>query len=318
MRTNYSPKLGGLLAILALAACPLLMAQDEPQNAGPADNLVTSAGYTPPTLTKVAPGQIITLYVRTSGAPVTKALLAADTPLPTLLGGFSVSLKQTFIGEPIAVPLVGIYPSDPCSGVAPCVPLTAIMVQIPFELIPNIPGSRMPFNFATLTVMQNGVAGDALPLLSVPDNIHVITSCDGLPPATNTQCAPIFHHADGSLVTAASPAKSGEVLYLAAFGLGYPVFSVASGDLPRTPVSTDGVKVGFEFRPNTPAVKPANTQPSASAAITRDGVGVYQVNFVVPAIPDGTPACGAGVSSNLTVSLGRISSFDGAGLCVQP
>jgi uncharacterized protein (TIGR03437 family) len=318
MRTNYSPKLGGLLAILALAACPLLMAQDEPQNAGPVDNLVTSAGYTPPTLTKVAPGQVITLYVRISGAPITKAILAAGTPLPTLLGGFSVSLKQTFIGEPIAVPLIGIYPSDPCSGVAPCTPLTAIMVQIPFELVPNVPGSRMPFNFATLTVMQNGVAGDALPLMAVPDNIHVINSCDALPPATNAQCAPIFRHADGSVVTAANPAKSGEVLSMAAFGLGYPVFSVASGDLPRAPVSTDGVKLGFEFRANTPAVKPGSSQPSASAAISRDGVGLYQITFVVPAVPDGTPACGTGVTSNLTVSIGRTSSFDGAGLCVQP
>jgi hypothetical protein len=38
------------IAILTIAICPLLLAQDE-QNAGPVDNLVTSAGYTPPTLT---------------------------------------------------------------------------------------------------------------------------------------------------------------------------------------------------------------------------------------------------------------------------
>ncbi len=303
------------IAILALAICPLLMAQDE-QNAGPADNLVTSAGYTPPTLTKVAPGQVLTLYVRTSGAPLTQPILAASTPLPTSLGGFSVSLKQTFIGEPIPVPLAGVYPSDPCSGMAPCTPLTAILVQIPFELIPNVPGSRMPFNFATVTVKQNGVAGDALPLRAQPDNIHVITSCDALPPIPNALCEPIFRHADGSMVTAANPAKGGEVVSMAAFGLGYPVFSVATGDLPRAPVTTDGVRVGFDFQPNAPAAKPGNIQ--ASAAITRDGVGLYQINFQVPAVPEGTPACGAGVASNLTVSIGRTSSFDGAGLCVQP
>jgi uncharacterized protein (TIGR03437 family) len=233
-----------------------------------------------------------------------------------LLGGFSVSLKQTFIGDPIAVPLIGIYPSDPCSGVAPCTPLTAIMVQIPFELVPNAPGSRMPFNFATVTVKQNGVAGDALPLLALPDNIHVITSCDALPPSPNTQCSPIFRHTDGTIVTASNPAKSGEVLSMAAFGLGYPVFSIATGDLPRAPVTTDGVRVGFDFRPNTPATKPGNTQ--ASAAITRDGVGLYQINVLVPVIPEGTAACGSGVTSNLTISIGRTSSFDGAGICVQP
>ncbi len=303
------------IVILTLAICPFLFAQDE-QNAGPADNLVTSAGYTPPALTKVAPGQVITLYVRTSGAPVTQAVLAGTTPLPTLLGGFSVSLKQTFIGNPILIPLIGIYPSDPCNGVATCTPLTAIMVQIPFELIPNVPGSRMPFNFATVTVSQNGVAGDALPLQAVPDNIHVITSCDALPPAPNAPCIPIFKHADGSLVTAVNPARSGEALSLAAFGLGYPVISIATGDLPRSPVTTDGVKVGFDFHPNTASTKPGNTQ--VNAAITRDGIGLYQINFQVPGIPEGTPACGAGVTSNLTVSIGRTSSFDGAGLCVQP
>ena len=73
-----------LLVILTLAVCPLLLAQlalaQDEQNAGPADNLVTSAGYTPPTLTKVAPGQVITLYVRTSGAPVTQPILANTTP----------------------------------------------------------------------------------------------------------------------------------------------------------------------------------------------------------------------------------------------
>jgi uncharacterized protein (TIGR03437 family) len=304
-----------LLVIITLALGQLLLAQDE-QNAGPAENLVTSAGYTPPTLTKVAPGQVITLYVRTSGAPVTQPILANATPLPTLLGGFSVSLKQTFLTDPILVPLAGIYPSDPCNGVVTCTPLTAILVQIPFELIPNVPGSRMPFNFATVTVKQNGVAGDPMPLQAVADNIHVITSCDALPPVANTPCTPVFRHADGGLVSASNPAKSGETLSMAAFGLGYPVFSIASGDLPRVPVTTDGVNVGFDFRPNTPAVKPGNTP--ASAAITRDGVGLYQINFLVPAIPEGTPACGNGVASNLTVSIGRTASFDGAGICVQP
>jgi uncharacterized protein (TIGR03437 family) len=303
------------IALLTIAICPLLLAQDE-QNAGPVDNLVTSAGYTPPTLTKVAPGQVITLYVRTSGAPITQPILAASTPLPTLLGGFSVSLKQTFMGDPMLIPIIGIYPSDPCSGVAACTALTAIMVQIPFELVPNVPGSRMPFNFATVTVRQNGVAGDALPLQAVPDNIHVITSCDALPPTPNAQCSPIFKHADGSLVTAANPAKSGETLSMAAFGLGYPVFSIATGDLPRAPVTTDGVRVGFDFHANTPAAKPGNTQ--VSAAITRDGIGLYQINVQVPVIPEGTAPCGNGVSSNLTISIGRTSSFDGAGICVQP
>jgi uncharacterized protein (TIGR03437 family) len=302
------------IAILALVLCPLLLAQDE-QNAGPVDNLVTSAGYTPPALTKVAPGQVITLYVRTSGTPVAQPILASTTPLPTLLGGFSVSMKQTFFDDPVPVPLIGIYSSDPCNGVASCTPLTAMMVQIPFELVPNVPGSRMPFNFATIKVQQNGVAGDALPLYAVPDNIHVITTCDALPPAAGAPCTPIFKHQDGSLVTADKPAKGGEMLSMAAFGLGYPVKLVTTGDLPAAAINTDGIKVGFDFRSNAATTKPGNTP--ATAAITRDGVGLYQINFQVPAIPDGTAPCGSGINSNLTVSIGRNASFDGAGICVQ-
>ena len=103
---------------------------------------------------------------------------------------------------------------------------------------------------------------------------------------------------------------------MAAYGLGYPASSVATGELPRTPVTTEGVNVGFDFRPNTAASKPGNSP--ATAAITRDGVGLYQINFLVPAVPAGTAACGSGVASNLTISIGRTSSFDGAGICVQP
>ncbi|MEO8131656.1 MAG: hypothetical protein ABI822_31470, partial [Bryobacteraceae bacterium] len=137
-----------------------------------------------------------------------------------------------------------------------------------------------------------------------------------LPPAANAACVPMFRHADGSVVSASNPARSGEVLSMAAYGLGYPATSIATGDLPRSPVTTDGVTVGFDFRPNTPASKPGNAP--ATAAITRDGVGLYQINFLVPAVPSGTAACGNGVTSNLTVSIARTSSFDGAGICVQP
>jgi uncharacterized protein (TIGR03437 family) len=52
-------------------------------------------------------------------------------------------------------------------------------------------------------------------------------------------------------------------------------------------------------------------------------VGLYQINFVVPPVPRGTPLCAGTVDpranvvySNLTVSVGGRYSFDGAGICV--
>jgi uncharacterized protein (TIGR03437 family) len=45
-------------------------------------------------------------------------------------------------------------------------------------------------------------------------------------------------------------------------------------------------------------------------------VGLYQINFTVPPPPVGTPPCSGAVQSNLTVSVGGLASFDGAGICV--
>ena len=43
-----------------------------------------------------------------------------------------------------------------------------------------------------------------------------------------------------------------------------------------------------------------------------------QINFVVPQPPAGTQACSGAVQSNLTVSVGGLTSFDGAGICAAP
>jgi uncharacterized protein (TIGR03437 family) len=47
-------------------------------------------------------------------------------------------------------------------------------------------------------------------------------------------------------------------------------------------------------------------------------VGLYQINFIVPPPPAGTQSCSGTVQSNLTVSVGGLASFDGAGICVAP
>jgi hypothetical protein len=63
------------------------------------------------------------------------------------------------------------------------------------------------------------------------------------------------------------------------------------------------------------------------AGVTPGFAGLYQINFVVPAPPAGLQPCaGVGtatayanvVQSNLTVSVGSVFLFDGAGICVQP
>ena len=55
------------------------------------------------------------------------------------------------------------------------------------------------------------------------------------------------------------------------------------------------------------------------AFLTPGYVGLYQVNFVVPEPPAGYQnRCGLGaLRSNLTVSIGVLYSYDGAGICVE-
>ena len=58
---------------------------------------------------------------------------------------------------------------------------------------------------------------------------------------------------------------------------------------------------------------------SRAPGTTPQQVGLYQVQFQVPAVPSGTPACiGGAIVSNLTINIGRATSFDGAPICVQP
>jgi uncharacterized protein (TIGR03437 family) len=47
-------------------------------------------------------------------------------------------------------------------------------------------------------------------------------------------------------------------------------------------------------------------------------VGLYQINFIVPQPPAGILSCSGTVQSNLTVSVGGQTSFEGAGICVTP
>ena len=86
----------------------------------------------------------------------------------------------------------------------------------------------------------------------------------------------------------------------------------------------------FNYRPNALASQPAFTpaNPPLFAGSTRGFVGLYQINFVVPPPPAGLQPCsslivasgpiGGLVLSNLTVSVGSLVSFDGAGICVAP
>jgi hypothetical protein len=80
------------------------------------------------------------------------------------------------------------------------------------------------------------------------------------------------------------------------------------------------VLLSFDARANgSPGLPVPETAAAAdSAQLLPGAVGIYQIKFTVPALPAGTPACGDSIRSNLTVSVGRISSYDGVAICVDP
>ncbi|MBK9169724.1 MAG: hypothetical protein IPM24_20000 [Bryobacterales bacterium] len=89
------------LAVLGLL--PLLGAAQVPNVAG--------VGYCAPTVT-VAPGQIVSVFVRTA-THLSEPVTASQFPLPTTLAGFTVVLHQTFAG-PVNVPLLAVYTAEAC------------------------------------------------------------------------------------------------------------------------------------------------------------------------------------------------------------
>ena len=175
------------------------------------------------------------------------------------------------------------------------------------------------------------------------DQIRILTSCDTLlsrfgdPPPQNMTglpCAPMATHGDGTLVSAEKPAQTGETLTAWAVGLGATDPPAVTGQtVPQGRPVVAGLDIDYSFRVNALPVKPQPTvnilifpNPFAVYAVLVQGfVGLYQINFTVPAAPVGTPACGSlggfgqglnQVQSNLTVSFGGGFSFDGAGICV--
>lgn len=165
----------------------------------------------------------------------------------------------------------------------------------------------------------------------------------------NPACPSTVTHADGTLVSADSSAKPGETVVIYAFGLGKTTPSVKTGEATPTPAPVlisdqpffnRTVGLQFDFRvnagPSRPYMNPLAMRPIGLptpefVGLTPEQVGLYQINV---RLPDNFPpvdpctalSVGAGNAgtlsnvalSNLTISLGGVSSFDGAAICVQP
>jgi uncharacterized protein (TIGR03437 family) len=159
----------------------------------------------------------------------------------------------------------------------------------------------------------------------------------------NFRCNSMVSHGDGTLVTALSPAKSGEEVVIYGFGLGGTVPDVETGAATPATASTVAVRnfmVQFDFYPNAapsvPYISPGTGRPTfidpAFAGLTPGQVGLYQINVILRASPASLSPCSTYdggnpsavvnllnvLGSNLTINIIGYSSFDGAAICMQP
>ena len=315
VKRYVSVKAAALLAAAGVVLFPLSgQVQVQP--------VVLGAGYTTPQPIDVSPGQVITIFARVAGKAPSDPVTAAP-PLPVTLGGFSVLLRQSFI-NPMQTPILSVSDTLSCSNLSPqlCDTVSQITVEIPFELMPNIPHTTLPQNFARLEINYNNSPTSSLFLNPIPDSIHVLNSCD-VAAGGNRQgsCSPLVTHAGGSLVSADNPAAAGETLTMSLVGMGQPLVVVTTGAATQQPApALDGVLIGYDARVNA---SPSMLVPTSSFAVDsarlRPGsVGIYDIPFLVPSLPPGVAACSATVVSNLTVNISRLTSFAGVAICVVP
>lgn len=185
----------------------------------------------------LAPGTIASVY---GNQLATSASLSPGPPLLTQFQGTSIMTGG------LQAPLFYVGPSQ-------------VNIQIPFELAPN--------QFYPVVATLNGLS-------SVPDKFLVAAATPGViafPDGTAKA-----QHADGSFVSATSPAKPGETLAIYLVGMGGTNPAVASG-------------VGASFNPHPvvtspPTVTVDGTQASLQfpGGLVGGSVGLYQINFTVP------------------------------------
>ena len=294
---------------------------------------VVGSSYVFPTPFPAAPGQLVTLIAYVAGNPGIQSVRApGGADLPTSLGGVSGIYGQLGLGfQDSIVPILEVRTF--LSRLNPLTyPLAAGLAMITIQMPLEAQSFQSCAGCFPAVLSVNGAQIDVQPLA---DQVHILTGCEAFMTSaipsplepTGLPCPSIVTHADGSRVSAQRPAKDGKELIAYAVGLGQTTPPLATGKLvtAAAPAQTT-FTLDFNYHPNALPSKPLPTAPQPIYAGATPGyVGLYQVNFVVPPVPPGTPACvdastlppGSNVvQSNLTVSVGGTFSFDGARICV--
>jgi len=296
-----------------------------------------STGYSAPAPVQVAPGQVTSFFFRGIGSLPDGHLRSAQAsaaPLPTTLAGLSLRMAQGQQNA-VAVPLFAVRQENDCDGASdpnPACLLTTVKLQIPFEIDGEVTGATHTLAApAQLTLAVDGQAGRAFPLQPVPDNSHVVTSCDASWDTKYTSvCDRQAYHGDARPVTRFEPARRGETLVVYVYGLGQGSPRVPTGDVAMGSVLENlpgRVKASFDNFANalssgprffSPAI-PASVSPITFGGLTSGQIGLYQLNIPVPQSLDLALACGpeGPIRSNANLYISTSQGTETIALCVQ-
>ncbi len=325
-------------ALLTAALWPLFA-----QNVG----LPITLGYQEPAPFQAAPGQLVTLFlydVAFAADGRIRSAQAGTGDRSQSLAGISVRITQ-LDGLEMQAPVLAIQQKELCglsglqAGDAGCL-LTLVKVQIPFELQGDLVlTDRKIYTLAPpalISIDVDGRLGRGFPLQPLPDNGHVLTTCDASwDTSTSSVCDRQVFHADGSVVTRSAPARAGENLYVLSYGLGRTDPLVESGRpspdgalitdlIPNSPRVTLRLETNFLNALNSTPRAPFNSQvanstpvPITTASLLSQQIGIYQVSFTLPVPKDTVIPCGSDVKSNSVLQVITSQGAEAIGLCVQ-
>ena len=286
---------------------------------------LAGGGFAPaPPAQAVAPGQllVISVYGILTRIPSPQVTAPTADGWPNSVAGVAFDLVQGNRPSVTPVAVRGIQQTQ-CGPSEVCSLLTSATLIIPFTLHSNYASLGEPP--PQLRISENGITVGTVLLRPVSDFVHVLNTCDGtlvyLSAAYSVPqdvCTPAVMVGD-KLNSLYNLAHAGDQLAMWLYGLG-PISAGSGGAvLPENlakPVQS--FQLNFDYRPNVPAspAVPGFGVTAAPVFAAYTG-GTYQINFVVPPVPAGTPACdGVKVKSNLTVTVTGANSFDAALLCV--
>jgi hypothetical protein len=303
--------------------------------------IIAGAGYSSPSPLQVAPGQVVTLFVHDVPRTVDGQLRsgkASSLPLPNALGGISVAIVQA--SGTLHAPIFAVRQESECETAAAdeasCL-LTAIQIQVPYDLAADISLStlkRVIYGpLAQIRIDVDGRSGRPFALQPLPDNAHLLTSCDASwDTSPGKECQRSVYHADGTVADEKAAARPGETVVVYAYGLGTTNANAVAGTAVTSAVPVTDLlgaprliaalqKDILNASSSTPRTFADSRYlgdiiPIAFAGLIPGGVGVYQVNITLPQDLNSYP-CGGDVHSNAVLNLSSLQGTELVALCVQ-